>query len=76
MADRAKVIRERALASYRKALEVARRERWFNEYSEKAEAAIAQLDLTDLSIKEYRLRPDHLRPNAGPPTFYGAGGGQ
>ncbi len=71
MSERAKNIRSRAVASYKQALDVAKRERWFNEYSERAETAIAQLDLTDLSIKEFRVRPDHLRPNVGHPIFKG-----
>ncbi len=65
MAERAKVIRQSAIEAYGKALEVAQRERWFNEYSERAEASIAQLDLTDRSVREFRLRPRRLRPNSG-----------
>ncbi|MCA9516730.1 MAG: tetratricopeptide repeat protein [Myxococcales bacterium] len=70
MAERAKTIRDKAIEAYQQALDVAHRERWFNEYSEKAEAAIAQLDLTDKSVKEFRIRPDHLTPNGGAPAFH------
>ena len=69
MAEKAKPIRERALASYGKALKTARDNHWFNEWSERAETAIAQLDLTDRSIKESRLRPDLVRANGGLPRF-------
>jgi tetratricopeptide (TPR) repeat protein len=68
--DQAKGIRDSSLKSYRAALDVARKERWFNKYSEKAEEAIARLDLADLSIKEYRLRPTLLTANSGHPTVY------
>ena len=69
MAERATPIRERAVASYRRALEIARKDHWFNAYSERAEQAIAQLDLEDVSIKEFRLRPDRTGPNTGRPEF-------
>lgn len=71
MADRSTKIRAQALTNYRRALETAQRDRWFNEYSEKAERAIAQLDLEDKSVKEFRLRPTQLRPNGGVPEFAG-----
>ncbi|MGM0574157.1 MAG: tetratricopeptide repeat protein [Myxococcota bacterium] len=69
MAEKATPIRDKALASYKTALDTAREAHWFNEYSEQAEEAIAQLDLTDRSIKEARLRPDRTGPNAGLPDF-------
>lgn len=71
MADRSTKIRAQALANYRRALETAQKDRWFNEYSEKAERAIAQLDLEDKSVKEFRLRPTQLTPNGGVPYFVG-----
>lgn len=71
MAERSTQIREQALINYRRALETARRDRWFNDYSEKAERAIAQLDLEDKSVKEFRLRPTQLSPNGGQPIFLG-----
>ncbi|PKN55732.1 MAG: hypothetical protein CVU56_19965 [Deltaproteobacteria bacterium HGW-Deltaproteobacteria-14] len=76
MTDRAKTVRESAIAAYKSALEIARRERWFNEYSERAEAALAQLDLTDRSTKEFRLRPTQLEPSSAHPTFLTPGGEQ
>lgn len=76
MAERAKTIRDSAIRAYRSALEVARRERWFNAYAESAEAALAQLDLTDQSTKEYRLRPTHLKANSAHPSFVSTGGAQ
>lgn len=74
MAEQAQKIRENAIVNYRRALETAKQFRWFNDYAEKAERAIAVLDLTDLSVKEFRVRPDHLTPNAGVPDFRGGGG--
>ena len=69
MAEQAEKIRLKAIENYQQALAVARQHHWFNEYSERAEQAIAQLDLTDASIKEFRLRPDHTAPNSGLPNF-------
>ena len=71
MSDQTGSLRKRAIAAYKDALTVAKRERWFNKYSEAAEAAISELDLTDLSIKEFRLRPDRLNANGGLPAFAG-----
>jgi len=71
MADRSTKIRAQALINYRRALETAQKDRWFNDYSEKAERAIAQLDLEDKSVKEFRLRPNQLTPNGGVPAFAG-----
>jgi tetratricopeptide (TPR) repeat protein len=72
MTDQATAMRQKALENYRLALETARRFRWFNDYSEKAERAVARLDLTDLSVKEYRLRPSQLTPNTDLPRVLGA----
>jgi len=69
MADQSNQIRETALVNYRRALNTARESRWFNDYSERAERAIAQLDLEDKSVKEFRLRPVQLTPNGGRPQF-------
>ena len=69
MAEKAAPIRDRALSSYRKAQTIARDTHWFNEWSVRAEEAIADLDLTDVSIKEARLKPVFTRPNAGLPAF-------
>jgi tetratricopeptide (TPR) repeat protein len=69
MAAQAEKIRQTALANYRRALDTSRESRWFNEYSEKAERAIAQLDLEDKSVKEFRLRPSKVTPNGGLPLF-------
>ncbi len=71
MSAQAVKIRDQAIFNYRRALETAKQFRWFNDYSEKAERAIAQLDLTDLSVKESRLRPEQLTPNSGTPQFVG-----
>lgn len=76
MADNAVKIRQNAIVNYRRALDTSKEFRWFNDYSERAERAIAQLDLTDLSVKEFRARPDHLTPNAGTPDFRGGPGTQ
>ena len=69
MADKATPIRDKAIESYRTALTIARETHWFNRYSERAEQAIAQLDFTDSSIKEYRLRPEYTGANSGHPDF-------
>jgi len=71
MTDQATQMRQVALFNYRRALDTAREYRWFNNYSEKAELAVAKLDLTDLSVKEFRVRPIQLTPNAGIPRFVG-----
>ena len=71
MADRSTKIRAQALVNYRRALDTAQHDRWFNSYSERAERAIAQLDLEDKSVKEFRLRPVQLTPNGGVPLFAG-----
>ena len=75
MTEKAKTIRESAIDAYKKALAVSGRERWFNEYAERAEAALAQLDLSDVSIKEFRLRPGRLDANSAHPIFRGHAGG-
>ena len=64
MAEKAEPIRAKAVESYRTALEIARKTRWFNEYSENAEEAIAQLDFKDRSIKEFRVKPRQAEPNS------------
>lgn len=67
--ERADKIRQLAIASYKQGLATARKHRWFNEYAERAEVAVARLDLQDRSVKEYRLRPVHTGPNRGLPDF-------
>lgn len=69
MAEQSNQIRQTALVNYRRALDRAREDRWFNDYSERAERAIAQLDLEDKSVKEFRLRPVQVTPNGGLPVF-------
>ncbi|MDP6943936.1 MAG: tetratricopeptide repeat protein, partial [Myxococcota bacterium] len=69
MAEKAKPIRDKAIGNYAKALSIAREHHWFNKYSQRAENAIAQLDLTDRSIKESRIKPDRVRANSGIPDF-------
>lgn len=69
MAQKAQAIREKAIVAYGEALKIAREKHWFNEYSEKAETAIARLDFNDRSVKEFRLRPTHTAPNSGVPQF-------
>jgi len=76
MTERAKTVRESAIAAYKSALKIAKKERWFNEYSERAEAALAQLDLTDRSTKEFRMRPSQLEPSSAHPNFLSHGGAQ
>ena len=69
MTEKAKPIRDKAIGHYGKALKIARDEHWFNKYSQRAENALAQLDLSDRSIKESRIKPDRLRANGGTPDF-------
>ena len=64
MAEMAEPIRAKAVESYRTALKIARETRWFNEYAENAEEAIAQLDFKDRSVKEFRVRPKQAAPNS------------
>ena len=59
-----------AIPAYQNALKIARNQNWFNEWSEKAEQALARIDLKDTSIKEYRLRPIATGANRAIPTFY------
>jgi tetratricopeptide (TPR) repeat protein len=72
MTDQATAMRQKALENYRLGLDTARKFRWFNDFSEKAERAVARLDLNDLSVKEYRLRPSQLTPNSDLPRVLGA----
>lgn len=69
MAEKAEPIRAKAVDNYRTALRVARETRWFNEYSEAAEEAIAQLDFKDRSIKEFRVKPKRSAPNSAMLNF-------
>jgi tetratricopeptide (TPR) repeat protein len=62
-------VRDRALESCRTAQSIARETHWFNTYSEQAESIVAELDLTDHSVKEFRLRPDRIKPNSALPEF-------
>ncbi|MFW5967510.1 MAG: tetratricopeptide repeat protein, partial [Persicimonas sp.] len=61
--DEASKIETRAVAAYEQALEVSRKENWFNEYSDQAEVELARL-----RPKEYRkpaemsAEPDHYHP--------------
>ena len=69
MAEKAEPIRAKAIENYRTALRVARETRWFNEYSEAAEEAIAQLDFKDRSVKEFRVKPKRSAPNSAMLNF-------
>lgn len=71
MTDQATQMRQVAIFNFSRAMNTAREFRWFNAYSEKAERAVARLDLTDLSVKEVRLRPTQLTPNTGNLRFLG-----
>src|SRR5690606_21957607 len=53
--DAAVKVEENAVEAYKKALDIALKESWFNDYSKKAEIALAQL-----RPKEFR-RPSELR---------------
>ena len=69
MAEKAEEIRAKAVDNYRTAMKVARETRWFNEYSEAAEEAIAQLDFKDRSVKEFRVKPKRSAPNSAMLNF-------
>lgn len=60
----------RAIPAYKNGLRIARRQKWFNVWSQKAEQALARLDFRDTAIKEYRLRPGAVRANGATPMFY------
>jgi tetratricopeptide (TPR) repeat protein len=62
--DRASLVESKAVDAYKRALAVAKKESWFNEYSRKAEVRLA-----DLRPSEYR-KPSELRAR---PTHLGAG---
>lgn len=71
LSEQAEKIRNvRAIPAYQNALKIARVQNWFNEWSEKAENALARIDLKDTSIKEYRLRPVATGANRAIPNFY------
>lgn len=61
--DRAVQVEKKAVKAYKRAIGVAKKERWFNEYSRKAE-----VQLSDLRPKQYgepaeiRAEPKHFRP--------------
>jgi len=61
--DRAVQVEKKAVKAYKRAINVAKKERWFNEYSRKAE-----VQLSDLRPKQYgepaeiRAEPKHFRP--------------
>ena len=63
MTDQAEKVRSNALRMYRIATKIAKDKHWFNVYSQKAEAAIARLDLNDKSVKEFRMSPSQCGPN-------------
>ena len=67
-AERAKPIRDKAIASYAKALSIAREEHWFNKYSE-GQRTPSLSSPQYRSIKESRIKPDRLRSNSGLPDF-------
>ena len=62
--DAAVKVEDNAVEAYKKALDIALQESWFNQYSKKAEIALAQL-----RPKEYR-RPSELRAQ---PTYLADG---
>ncbi len=68
-AIRADKIRERAVEMFRKCLETAREQQWFNRFSDDAEQRLAQIDTTYQFTKEFRARPVHTSTGAYPPAF-------
>jgi tetratricopeptide (TPR) repeat protein len=69
LAIRADQIRQSAIELFRKALETAREQQWFNRFSEDAEQRLAQIDYTFRFTKEYRAKPIHKSTRAFPPSF-------
>ncbi len=69
LADQAKPMRDKAVEMYRKAIETANQEHWYNRFSEEAEQRLAKLDFEFRFTKEFRARPSYSFPNANPVTF-------
>lgn len=69
LAIKADQIRQNAMEFFRKALETAKQQEWFNRFSEDAEQRLAQIDYTYRFTKEYRAKPVHTSTRAYPPSF-------
>ena len=68
-AIKADQIRQSVMELFRKCLDTAREQQWFNRYSEDAEQRLAQIDYTYRFTKEFRTRPVHTTAYANPPAF-------
>jgi tetratricopeptide (TPR) repeat protein len=59
--DKASVVEKKAIDAYARALEVAKKESWFNEYSKKAQVELGKLDPKNYrKPSELRAEPDHF----------------
>ncbi len=71
LADFTNQYRQAAAAFYSKCLDEATSAKIFNEFTEKAEARLAETGGGVAGMSEYRIRPDHLDLNAVMPLFKG-----
>jgi hypothetical protein len=59
--DKASVVEKKAIDAYARALEVAKKESWFNEYSKRAQVELGKLDPKNYrKPSELRAEPDHF----------------
>jgi hypothetical protein len=59
----------KAAAAYKRCLEEARTSHIYNEYTEKAEERLSQLEFQFAGMKEYRMKPGFYSPGTNPPSF-------
>jgi tetratricopeptide (TPR) repeat protein len=67
--SRAALLKEKAMERYSKAIEVAQRTGWFNEYSEQAAARLQELDPTFKAVAEFRSSPGYDEVRFYAPEF-------
>ena len=60
-----------AIAAYNLCLSTAAKLKWFNTYSEEAQASLSKLDYSFKFIKEYRAQTGYAQANAELPSFKG-----
>jgi len=59
----------KAAAAYKRCIEEAREYHIYNEYTEKAEERLSQLEFQFAGMKEYRMKPGFHSPGVNPPSF-------
>lgn len=61
--DKATVVEDKAVSAYKRAIDTAKNERWFNDYSRQAEVELAKLRPKEYGEPaEIRAEPTHLAP--------------